>query len=251
MCHGSREPTPPNPTSNKNSPLSFNPPHHHHRHHHHYHHHNTSNTAPSVLKEQSEKSFRDVLTAVRALAILFVANQRRHGGLAPPAVRNYPPHSSRPCVGASVTKSSFGVKAVDPHRGGRITRTFLHFYTPAPPAQEFYQQAINEEMERGREEEEEDDEEADERRDFLHLQYVERQGGSVDSLYYPLPIPTHTPHPSSSLPARHSHEFDKWRADRMRLQRLRREQRTEELRAFEPRSLVFYPFVLSPAVKVG
>lgn len=68
---------------------------------------------------------------------------------------------------------------------------------------------------------------------------------------------THTPFahtltpPQTQTPQTRSYEFDKWRADRARLQRLRRENRVQELRAFEPRSLVFYPFVLTPAVKVG
>jgi hypothetical protein len=47
-----------------------------------------------------------------------------------------------------------------------------------------------------------------------------------------------------------SYEYDKWRADRGKLHRLRREGRTGELQFFEPRSLVFYPFVLAPSVKV-
>lgn len=41
----------------------------------------------SVLEEQSDRSFRDIKSAVRALALLYKANQRRHGALAPLSVR--------------------------------------------------------------------------------------------------------------------------------------------------------------------
>lgn len=133
-----------------------------------------------MLTEQSERSFRDVRCAVRTLAILYVANQRRAWALAPPSVR----------VCAHVHEQRLPSFVCQTFRSSDLSTKHAHAYTYAysfslshahvhtyTHAQDFYQSAINEEIERPRDEEEEedeDDEEARMRRDFLHLQYVFR-----------------------------------------------------------------------------
>lgn len=65
----------------------------------------------------------------------------------------------------------------------------------------------------------------------------------------PPPLLLPSTHPSPTNTTKPSNEYRKWREDRARLQRLRRDGRGDEIQFFDFRSLVFYPFVLSPHTK--